>query len=119
MDLSLRSREVATAEGGVAATVLAVGGELDVHSAPQLGERITEILGGGARRLVVDLNDIEFIDSTGLGVLVGGLNEARAAEGRLDLACSVERVLRLLQITDLDAVFAVFPTADEALAASV
>jgi anti-sigma B factor antagonist len=88
-------------------TVLEVGGEVDAYSAPTLGERITDILDGGERRLVVDLDGVGFIDSTGLGVLVGGFNRARDLGGRLDLVCGSERVLKLLRITGLDDVFTV------------
>jgi anti-sigma B factor antagonist len=97
------------------ATVLAVSGEVDAYSAPALRERISEILADGSRHLVVDLNGVEFIDSTGLGALVGGLKEARAAGGRLDLVCSVDRVIKLLRITGLDDVFTIKPSVAEAV----
>lgn len=107
------SRDV-RAEG---VTVLGVGGEVDVHSAPVLSEELNAILQGGTRWLVIDLNRVEFIDSTGLGVLVGGFNKAREQDARFDLACTVDRVIKLLRITGLDQVFPVYGTADEAIAA--
>lgn len=110
MDLSRDVR----AEG---VTVLGVGGEVDVHSAPVLSDELNAIFQGDARWLVVDLNQVEFIDSTGLGVLVGGFNMAREQDARFDLACTVERVIKLLRITGLDEVFSIFGTADEAIAA--
>ncbi|HEX3812180.1 MAG TPA: STAS domain-containing protein [Mycobacteriales bacterium] len=110
MELSLR------ADDDSPVTVLEVGGEVDAYSAPTLGARISEIVASGQKQLVVDLNGVEFIDSTGLGVLVGGFNEAREAGGRLDLVCAVERVLKLLRITGLNDVFTITSTVSEALA---
>jgi len=65
----------------------------------------------------VDLGRVDFIDSTGLGVLVGALNRARELGGNLQLICAQERVLKLLRITGLDQVFTVRSTLEEALAA--
>ncbi len=97
-------------------TVLEVSGEVDVYTAPALRDRITDLLDAGRHRLVVDLAGVEFLDSTGLGVLVAGLNRAREVGGTLDLVCPQERVLKLFRITGLDEVFAVHPTVDQAVA---
>ena len=67
--------------------------------------------------LIVDLTDIAFIDSTGLGVLVAGQNRAGELGGKLSVVCAQERVLKLFRITGLDEVFAIYPTRDEALSA--
>ncbi|HEX5494420.1 MAG TPA: STAS domain-containing protein [Mycobacteriales bacterium] len=112
MDITLNSRD----ELGY--TVLEVAGEVDVYTAPTLRDRITDLLDGGHRRLVVNLTTVEFIDSTGLGVLVGALNRARELGGRLDLVCPQERVLKLLRITGLDDVFSVYRSVGEATADS-
>ena len=101
MDITLNSHD----ESGH--TVLELAGEVDVYTAPALRDRITELLDAGQRRLIVDLATVEFIDSTGLGVLVGSLNRAKELGGRLDLVCPQERVLKLLRITGLDDVFTV------------
>lgn len=110
MDLSLTTHD----DGG--AVVLGVSGEVDVYSAPALGDRINEILDSGQRRVVVDLNAVEFIDSTGLGTLVGGHNRARELGGQLHLVCAVDRVIKLLRITGLDDVFTISPSVQEAIA---
>ncbi len=99
-------------------TVLAVSGEVDVYTAPALRDRIADLLDGGQHRLVIDLAGVEFLDSTGLGVLVAGLNRAREVGGSLSLVCPQERVLKLFRITGLDEVFTVHSTVDEALASS-
>ena len=77
MDLSLATREV---DGR---TIVAVGGEIDVYTAPKLRDKITELVGDGTYDLVIDMEDVEFLDSTGLGVLVGGLKKVRAHDGSL------------------------------------
>lgn len=99
MDIALNTHD----ESGH--TVLAVSGEVDVYTAPNLRDRVTALLDAGKHQLVVDLGAVEFIDSTGLGVLVGALNRARELGGSLELVCSQERVLKLLRITGLDTVF--------------
>ena len=67
--------------------------------------------------LVVDLRDIEFLDSTGLGVLVGGLKRVRAHDGWIDLVCTQSRILRIFRITGLNKVFDIYDTVAEAVAA--
>ncbi len=111
MELSLRDRSDITA--GVA--VLEVGGEVDAYSAPKLHERIDEIVEAGQRHLVVDLGGVDFIDSTGLGVLVSGHNKAREVGGRLDLVCNLDRIIKLMRITGLDDVFVIHSSVDEAV----
>ena len=111
------SMEVAVADSPEGLPVVAVSGEVDVYSAPTLAERLNELLRNGRNRLVVDLRDVGFLDSTGLGVLV----EARAAAvetgGALPLVCNQERIRKLFTITGLDGVFAIHDTLEAALAA--
>jgi anti-sigma B factor antagonist len=111
VDLTLNTRSEADR------TVLEVAGEVDVYTGPTLRDRIADLLDGGAHDLIVDLGRVDFIDSTGLGVLVGALNRARELGGSLQLICAQERVLKLLRITGLDQVFTVKPTLEDALAA--
>lgn len=101
MDLTLATRE----DDGRA--VVAVGGEIDVYTAPRLRDRITELVGAGHYDLVVDLEAVEFLDSTGLGVLVGGLKKVRAHGGSLELVCTQERLLKIFRITGLAKVFVI------------
>ncbi|PKW15806.1 anti-anti-sigma factor [Saccharopolyspora spinosa] len=90
-------------------TVVEVTGELDVYTAPSLRERFVEALSGDEVRLVVNLNGLDFLDSTGLGVLVGGLKRARARGGELIVVCSTERLLKIFRITGLTRVFRIVP----------
>jgi anti-sigma B factor antagonist len=112
VDLTLATREV---DGK---TVVAVGGEIDVYTAPKLRDKITELVGSGSYDLVVDLEGVEFLDSTGLGVLVGGLKKVRAHDGSLQLVCTQDRLLKIFRITGLAKVFTIHQSADAALAGS-
>ncbi len=113
MELSFQTRTVADR------TVLEVGGEIDVYTAPRLRERLVELVGDGVRQIVVDMERVEFLDSTGLGVLVGGLKRVRAQGGHLVLVCSQERILKIFRITGLERVFDIHPSVEEAVAAPV
>src|SRR5882762_2622088 len=108
MELSLSTRTVA------GYLVLDVAGEIDVYTAPQLRERLITLVEGGARRVIVDLGRVEFLDSTGLGVLVGALKRLRVVGGELLLVCAQERLLKIFRITGLDRVFTLFDSVDAA-----
>lgn len=96
--------------------VLAVGGEVDVATAPRLRERLIELVNSGKHRIVVDLSDVDFLDSTGLGVLVGALKRVRSHDGDLALVCTESRILKVFEITGLTKVFAMHLSVDEAVA---
>ncbi|GLY26032.1 anti-sigma B factor antagonist [Micromonospora pallida] len=98
-------------------TVLEVGGEVDVYTAPRLRERLIELIDGGARKVVVDLGRVDFLDSTGLGVLVGALKRLRSVGGTFALVCDKEPLLKIFRITALDQVFPLHPTVAAAIAA--
>jgi anti-sigma B factor antagonist len=108
MELSLSTRTVAGHR------VLEVAGEIDVYTAPQLRERLISLVEDGARQVVVDLGRVEFLDSTGLGVLVGALKRLRGVNGDLALVCSQERLLKIFRITGLDRVFTIRESVDAA-----
>jgi anti-sigma B factor antagonist len=109
VDLSISSAD----RGDV--TVVHVAGEIDVYTAPVLRERLDEQI-AGRRHLVVDLQGVTFMDSTGLGVLVGRLKLVRVQDGTLKLVCTSERILKVFAITGLDKVFQIFDSTDDALA---
>jgi anti-sigma B factor antagonist len=75
-------------------------------------------VGSGAYNIVIDLEAVEFLDSTGLGVLVGGLKKVRAHDGSLELICSQERLLKIFRITGLAKVFVIHDSADPSVATS-
>jgi anti-sigma B factor antagonist len=111
VDLTLATNEV---DG---ATIIAVGGEIDVYTAPKLRDKITELVADGVYDIIVDMEAVEFLDSTGLGVLVGGLKKVRAHDGSLQLICTQDRLLKIFRITGLAKVFVIHDSADGALAA--
>ncbi|HEX2064547.1 MAG TPA: STAS domain-containing protein [Acidimicrobiales bacterium] len=98
------------------ATVLAVRGEVDVYTAPRLREKLVELVSQGKYRIIVDLEGVDFLDSTGLGVLVGGLKRLRSHDGDLTLVCTQHRILKVFEITGLTKVFAIHSTVDAAVA---
>ena len=111
MDLILATREV---DG---TTIVSVGGEVDVYTAPKLRDKISELVGEGRYHLVVDMEAVEFLDSTGLGVLVGALKRVRTHDGELALVCTEPRILKVFDITGLTKVFRMHRSVDEAVAA--
>ncbi|HTY71337.1 MAG TPA: STAS domain-containing protein [Actinomycetes bacterium] len=112
MELTLATRTVGDK------TVVAVAGEIDVYTAPKLREQIISLVDEGQYDLVVDMSGVEFLDSTGLGVLVGGLKRVRAHDGSLALVCDEERILKIFRITGLTKVFPIHATVEQAVAAS-
>jgi anti-sigma B factor antagonist len=110
VDLSLSTRP----EGDK--TVVEVGGEIDVYTAPRLREQLVDLVAEGKYHLVVDMEKVDFLDSTGLGVLVGGLKKVRAHDGSMRLICNQERLLKIFRITGLAKVFAIHGSQADALA---
>jgi anti-sigma B factor antagonist len=113
MELSLATREIA------GHTVVHVRGEVDIYTSSLLRERLVELVEAGARQVVVDLSGVDFLDSSGLGVLVGALKRLRTAGGDLGLVCTSEKLLKIFRITALDRVFALHETVDAATAPPV
>jgi anti-sigma B factor antagonist len=97
--------------------VVDVEGEIDIYTAPRLRELLIDLAGKGNHQLIVNLDKVDFLDSTGLGVLVGGLKRVRPHDGSLDLVCTQERILRIFKITGLTEVFGICQTVDQAIAA--
>ena len=98
--------------------VVDVGGEIDIYTAPRLRELLIDLVSKDSYQLVVNVDKVGFVDSTGLGVLVGGLRRVRAHDGSLDLVCTRERILRIFRITGLTKVFGIHQTVDQAIAAT-
>ncbi len=84
---------------------------------PRLREKLVELVSEGHRQIVVDLEGVDFLDSTGLGVLVGGLKRLRSHDGDLSLVCTQARILKVFEITGLTSVFSIASTVDEATTA--
>jgi anti-sigma B factor antagonist len=95
--------------------ILSATGEVHVSTAPELAEQLNAALTAGRSRIVLDFTGVEFIDSTGLSVLLNALRRLGRIDGALSLVCTNPTVLRLFEITRLDATFDIVATRDEAL----
>jgi anti-sigma B factor antagonist len=95
--------------------VIELGGEVDLYTAPDFKERLVQLIEDGKKRIVVDLSQATFIDSTTLGVLVGGVKRLRPAGGSLALVCTDQNIAKIFEITGLDRVFPIHGSRQEAL----
>jgi anti-sigma B factor antagonist len=97
--------------------LLRARGELDLYAAPELKRRLASAIDVGKTCIVVDLTDAAFMDSTALGVLLGALKRLRVRDGALAIASEQPTILRILEVTGMNQVLDLYPTADDALAA--
>jgi len=93
-----------------------LGGEVDLYTAPEFKERLSGVIESGKQRLVVDLSQTTFIDSTTLGVLVGAEKQLRGSDGAVVLVCPERNIRKVFEITGLDRVFTMHDSREEALA---
>ena len=100
------------------AAVVDVKGEIDVYTAPKLREKLIELVSEGTYRVVVNLEGVDFLDSTGLGVLVGALKRVKAHDGSLSLVCTQDKILKIFKITGLTKVFPIHDSVEQATAPS-
>ena len=98
-------------------TVLSVVGELDIVGAPELRQAVVKAVANGARRLILDLSDLDFIDSFGLGVVVGALKRVRQRDGDLAVVCPVPRIRRVFEMCDLDRVLSMHASVEHVMEA--
>jgi len=98
------------------AYVIALAGEVDLYTAPEFKQQLLDVIGQGAKEVIVDFSDTTFIDSTTLGVLVGGVKRLRTNDGQLALVCSDRNITKIFEITGLDRVFTIYGSRDEAVA---
>ncbi len=96
--------------------VVRLVGRLDLASSEAVKQQLVQAVGSGHRRLVVDLDGVDFLDSSGLGALIGGLKVARVARGNLRIARPNDQVRLVLELTTLDRVLHPYNTVEEALA---
>nr|WP_296067948.1 STAS domain-containing protein [uncultured Actinoplanes sp.] len=108
MDLQLSARD------GRASTVVKVGGQLDMDTAPELDDFLQQVADGGAVQVVLDLGDVSFLDSSGLGVLVVWLKVLQSRGGRLSVAAVQKLVAYVLRVAAVDQVLNVYETVEAA-----
>jgi anti-sigma B factor antagonist len=111
MALEVQTRQT---EGGV--TVVAPTGRLDVAGAPALKDAISDLARNGPPKIVLDMEGVTFVDSTGLGSVIAALKQIRKQQGELRLAAPNQQVRVVLELTTLDKVFPYFATLEDALA---
>ncbi len=97
------------------AYVISLAGEVDLYTAPEFKQQLLEVIGEGGKDVIVDFTNTTFIDSTTLGVLVGGVKRLRPNGGRLSIVCSDPNITKIFEITGLDRIFPIYPTRAEAL----
>ena len=97
--------------------VVAVAGEIDLFTAPELKAALGEGLESGRIRIVVDLTETTFLDSTALGVLIGAVKRLRSRDGVLTIVNTDANIAKTFEITGLDQIFTIRPTRDEAVEA--
>ena len=110
MNFNLSSQKLDTG----ADYVVSLGGEVDLYTAPELKQELHRLVGEGATRIVIDMSETTFIDSTTLGVLLSVVKRVRPEGGAVVLVCPDRNVKRIFEITLLDRVFAIVDTRDEA-----
>lgn len=103
-----------TTERDGTACHLTLKGEIDVYTSPQLKQEIVDAVDDGCVNLLVDLEGVAFIDSSGLGVLVSGLRRVKEQGGTMRLVSTRDGILKIFRITGLDKVFPIFASAEDA-----
>jgi anti-sigma B factor antagonist len=107
--------DIKTEQLGEDAYLISLSGEVDLYTAPDFKQQLLQVIGDGARQVIVDFSQTTFIDSTTLGVLVGGVKRLRPNGGQLLLVCSDRNITKIFEITGLDRVFTIYPTRVEAV----
>ena len=115
MEINMHPLHLESVTAGADCAVLRIRGEVDVYSAPQLRERVILLLSGGIRHVIADLREVDFLDSNGLGVLVGSLKRLREQDGSLKLVTREGKIPHLFRITGLVRVFALCQSVPEAI----
>lgn len=111
MDLRISVRK----RGGVA--VIDLAGELDAYTSSRFREAVIESIENGSASLIISMLSVEYIDSSGLGALVGGLKRASERQGKILIVCDQPQVRKVFEITGLEKVFPLFDAEDEAVKA--
>ena len=111
MDLNINVRDKGDAR------IIDLTGEVDAYTSSRFREVMVELIDDGNIRLIVSMAKVEYIDSSGLGALVGGLKRISEKDGKIVLVCDQPQVLKVFEITGLEKVFPIFPSESEAIEA--
>jgi anti-sigma B factor antagonist len=107
--------DIKTEQLGDGAYIISLSGEVDLYTAPDFKQQLLQVIEDGAKQVIVDFSETTFIDSTTLGVLVGGVKRLRPNGGQLSLVCSDRNITKIFEITGLDRVFTIYPNRVEAV----
>lgn len=94
--------------------VLTIQGEIDVYTSAQLKETVVSTIAEGVKYIVMNLSQVEYLDSTGLGVLIGSLKHLKERQGNLILVSPSMRITRIFEITGLYKIFTIYQSEEEA-----
>lgn len=111
MDLKISLKSMETVP------VLELEGEVDVYTAPKIKSHLIDLITDGKYKIIIDLNNVDFMDSSGLGVLVGGLKRVKPHNGLISLVCTKEPILKIFKITGLTKVFPIHENQSQAFEA--
>ena len=109
MDLQIKVRKL----GDIA--VIELNGEVDAYTCSRLRETIIEAIENGADNLVVDMKEVDYIDSSGLGTLVGGLKRVSERQGVIAIVCTNPQIRKVFDIPGLVKVFPIFSAEEDAI----
>jgi anti-sigma B factor antagonist len=112
----MRALEISTERFSPATAVVSLRGEVDLYTCPELKQELFRVIADGTTLVVVDLTETTFIDSTGLGVLIRGVERARTEGGQLAVVCSDPNMTKVFEVTGLNRVFPIHSSREEALA---
>ena len=99
--------------------VVDLNGEIDVYTSPKVKDAISDLIDKGHYNLVINLEKVRYIDSTGLGVLIGGLKRVREHGGTVNLVCTNPQIKKIFDITGLVKIFGIYDDEDAAMKALV
>ncbi|MBC5805282.1 MAG: anti-sigma B factor antagonist [Candidatus Eremiobacter antarcticus] len=111
MDIKVGVREL---NGERNISIVDLNGEIDVYTSPKVKETIMELIDAGHYALVINLEKVRYIDSTGLGVLIGGLKRVREHSGAVNLVCTNPQIKKIFDITGLVKIFGIYETEEAA-----
>ena len=112
----MRELDITTEEAGPGVAVVGLMGEIDLYTCPEFKQELLRVIADGATLVVVDLTKTTFIDSTALGVIIGGVERLKQRDGRLVVVCADPNIVKIFEVTGLKRIFSVYGSRDEALA---
>lgn len=95
--------------------VIELGGELDAYTCSRFREAVIEVIQNGHTNIIINMEDVEYIDSSGLGTLVGGLKRVSEQKGTIAIICASTQIKKVFEITGLERVFPIYHNEEDAV----